>query len=429
MSNIVTIYFDGVATDVTQFVRTVSCKRGRNRELDRFSTGTAQITLNNEDRRFDPLYSDGPYFGKLKPRSRVTVVSNAISVFDGFIEDWNLDYSISGKSNASITCVDGLALLAQTALESTTFSQEVPKERIESVLARPEVSYAGSTDLDPGFNILQGDTVSDGTDTLNYLDLVAATDLGRLFVDGAGVLRYRDRTSGIVEGARVVFASESDPYVQQLSLLSNATLWFDAANPDPVRIDDDAKAQTILQSLSLWFDASDPDYIAPVIPFSDVEIELGSEFLFNRIQITRAGGSLVTAENTASVAEFGLRTYSTSGLLFLDDFETERFAVFLASLYGEPDVRISRHGFRLHGLSDVLTDYMLRLEIGDVVRTIWTPNDVGEALDRFSLIEGIEHQIGVDTHIMRVQLTPFSRAGFILDDPNRGLLDTSELTF
>jgi hypothetical protein len=35
----------------------------------------------------------------------------------------------------------------------------------------------------------------------------------------------------------------------------------------------------------------------------------------------------------------------------------------------------------------------------------------------------------VDTHALKVQLTPFSSAGFILDDPNRGLLDTSELTY
>jgi len=61
MTAIVTVYFNGAPVDVTAFVRSVSIRRGRSRELDRFSTGTATVVFNNEDRRFDPLYSAGPY--------------------------------------------------------------------------------------------------------------------------------------------------------------------------------------------------------------------------------------------------------------------------------------------------------------------------------------------------------------------------------
>lgn len=425
----VTVYFNGSPVDVTDYVRSVSIRRGRSRELDRFATGTASVVFNNEDRRFDPLYSAGPYFGQIRPRLRVSVVRDEISLFDGLIEDWNLDYDLSGKSNASISCVDGLALLAQTALDEFTNAQQTPSERITSVISRPEVAYPGATDFDPGFNVLQADTVSANTGTLSYLDKVVATDLGRLFVDGSGVLRYRDRTSGITSSPRVVFASESDPYVQQLSTLSGATLWFDAASPRPLRVDDDAKAQLILQDAVLWFDASDPDYIAPVVPFSEVAVELGSEFLFNRIQITRAGGVVQVAVDDASVTTYGVRTYSADGLLFLGDAETLEFADFLASLYSQPDVRVAGHTVLLHGLDTTTRRYMQRLEIGDVVRTVWAPNNVGQAFDSLSLVEGIEHVIGLDTHTLRVQLTPFSAEGFILDDLNRGLLDTSELTY
>jgi hypothetical protein len=430
MSNAtVVVYFGGVATNVTAYVTSVNVRRGRSRELDRFSTGTATVVFNNEDRRFDPLYSAGPYFGKILPRLRVQITSDEVPIFDGVIEDWNLGYTLSGKSDASIACVDGLALLAQTSLQEFTNSQQTPAERITAVLNRPEVSYPGAVDLDPGFNVLQDDTVSANTDTLGYLDKVVATDLGRLFVDGSGVLRYRDRTAGITSSPRVVFAAENDPYVQQLSVLSGSTLWFDAASPLPLRLDADAKAQVLLQDAVLWFDASDPDYVAPVIPFSDVAIELGSEFLFNRIQITRAGGVVQVAVDDASVTQYGVRTFASDGLLFLGDSETAEFADFLASLYSEPDVRVSGHQVLLHGLPVVQQRYMKRLEIGDVVRTVWTPNNVGQAFDSLSLVEGIEHRIGIDRHEMMVQLTPFSTAGFILNDLNRGLLDTSELTY
>lgn len=381
MTDVVSIYFESTPTNVTPYVTSVSCKRGRNRELDRFTTGTAQIVFNNEDRRFDPFNAAGPYFEKLNPRLRVTVTTNGISVFDGVIEDWNLDYEISGKSNASITCVDGLALLAQTVLEETEFDAGIPRDRILAVINKPEVSYSGAINLDSGITFLAEDLVPDDTDTLNYLEVVVATDLGRLFVDGAGVLRYRERTSGILEGAKVIFALEVE----------------------------------------------EPEL--PVIPFSEVEVELGSEFLFNRIQISSVDGGFAVAENTTSINKFGIRTYSQTGLLFPDEISTQAFADFLADLYGEPAIRITKHGVLLHGLSATNQNHMLNLEIGDVVQTIWTPNNVGTAVDTFSLIEGIEHQIGVDTHSMRVQLTPFSTAGFILDDAVKGLLDISELTY
>lgn len=406
MTNVVSIYFDSTPTNVTPYVTSVSCKRGRNRELDRFTTGTAQIIFNNEDRRFDPLNIDGPYFGKLNPRLRVTVSTNGISVFDGVIEDWNLDYDISGKSDASITCVDGLALLAQTVLEETEFGEEVPSSRILTILNKPEVSYTGPVDFDSGIVILAEDLVPDGTDTLNYLELIVETDLGRLFVDSAGVLRYRDRTSGLIEGATLIFGLASSEYIQAVGLLSTAEFWIDSAPPLPIRVD-----------------------LLPIIPFSEVEVELGSEFLFNRIQISSVDGDFAVAENAASIAKFGIRTYSRTGLLFPSETATQDFADYLADLYGEPDVRITKHGVLLHALSVTDQNHMLNLEIGDVVRTIWTPNNVGEPVDKFSLVEGIEHQIGVDTHLMRIQLTPFSIAGFILDDPVRGLLDISELTY
>lgn len=406
MTAVVTLYFNGLPVNVTNFVRSVTIRRGRSRELDRFSTGTASVVFNNEDRRFDPLYSAGPYFGQIRPRLRVSVVRDEISLFDGLIEDWNLDYDVSGKSDASISCVDGLALLAQTALDEFTNAQQTPAERITSVITRPEVAYTGATNLDPGFNVLQADLVAANTDTLTYLDKVVATDLGRLFVDGAGVLRYRDRTSGITSSPQVVFASVSDPYVQQLSTLSGSTLWFDAAAPLPLIIGTDV-----------------------LVPFSDVAVELGSEFLFNRIQITRAGGVVQIAVDDASVSTYGVRTYSADGLLFLGDSETLEFADFLASLYAEPDVRIAGHTVLLHALDTATREEMQLLEIGDVVRTVWAPNNVGQPIDTLSLVEGIEHAIGVDTHTLKIQLTPFSSEGFILDDLNRGLLDTSELTY
>jgi hypothetical protein len=45
-----------VLTDVTDDVRSVSIKRGRSRELDRFTAGQAQVVVDNRNRDYDPSY-------------------------------------------------------------------------------------------------------------------------------------------------------------------------------------------------------------------------------------------------------------------------------------------------------------------------------------------------------------------------------------
>ena len=277
---------------------------------------------------------------------------------------------------------------------------------------------------------MQADTVAVGTNTLQYLQNVAATDAGRLFVDGAGVLRYRDRTNGVTNGVEVVFGYKEDPLVLQLSTLSGATLWLDASSPRPLRIDSAALGQVILQDATLWLDAANPSWIAPVIEFGSVELEYGSEFLYNRVVITRAGGAAMTATAAASIASYGLRAHSESGLLFVNDLAAQAFADFLVTQYAQPFVRVASHTVPLVGLTDVECRYIKRLEIGDLVRTAWTPLGSGIGVDITSIVEGVEHQIVTGVHTVNLQLTPLtSSGGFVLDDTSNGVLDTSRITY
>jgi hypothetical protein len=430
MTTTVTIYFGGTATDVTSYLRSASIRRGRSRELDTFTAGGATIVLNNYDRAFDPTNRTSPYHGQLKPRVRVNVTDDEVSLFDGYVEDWTLSYDVSGRAEAVVTCVDGLALISQTALAGFVNAEQTPGLRIETVLAADGVDFPGDSDIDGGYAVLQADEVSDGTNTLQYLQTVAATDLGRLFVDGTGTLRYRERTDGLTASPLVVFGSDTDPLVEGLALLSEATLWLDASDVQPLRTDAAALGQVILQDATLWLDASDPDYIPPVINFNEVGLELGSEFLYNRAVITRNNGTAVTASDAASIDDYGIRAYSASGLLFTADAASQAFADYLVTLYGQPTVRVASHRLVLDGLSEVHQRYVKRLEIGDLVRTVWTPLDTGTGLDISSFVEGVEHSITPERHDLTLQLTPlvFS-GGFILDDTDEGILDTGELTY
>jgi len=109
--------------DITNRVQSVSTSRGKNRELDRYSAGNASVVLNNEDRAFDPLNTASIFYGNIIPRRQIRIRSGGFDQFNGIVEDWNLDYNIVGKSNATIVAADGFALLAQQTLTPGTYTK------------------------------------------------------------------------------------------------------------------------------------------------------------------------------------------------------------------------------------------------------------------------------------------------------------------
>ena len=107
--------------DVSQWVRRtpgVSIRRGRQRELDNFDAGSCQITLSNRDRRFDPSYSAGPYFGNLLPRKQIRVTAYwgiaGYTMFQGWVTGWPQSLAAPGGKDATVTveAMDAIGWLA-----------------------------------------------------------------------------------------------------------------------------------------------------------------------------------------------------------------------------------------------------------------------------------------------------------------------------
>ena len=100
--------------DVSDKVKSVSIQRGKSRELDRFNTGQASVVFDNRQRTFDPFYTDSPYVNQIVPKKKVRIKSADEDVFIGTIDDWNLNYDVSGQSEASINCADGFVFLSSS---------------------------------------------------------------------------------------------------------------------------------------------------------------------------------------------------------------------------------------------------------------------------------------------------------------------------
>lgn len=109
-------------TNVTSYVRSINISRGRNDDWTNFDSGSATLVLDNRDRRFDPTYSAGPYYGNLQPRRQVwidatTNGSTYYEIFRGFIDGWPVNITQAGyDSTVTISCYDVLGLISQEKL-------------------------------------------------------------------------------------------------------------------------------------------------------------------------------------------------------------------------------------------------------------------------------------------------------------------------
>jgi hypothetical protein len=363
--------------DVSEFVRSVSVGRGKSRQLDRFTAGGATVELNNNNRAFDPENTSSPFFGQIIPKRTIKVETGGSAVFYGVVDDWNLNYDISGLSVASADCVDGFTLLSQRALSAHTATVELSGARVNAVLDRSEVNWPASLrDIDNGATTLQADVVEDGTNVYEYLQLVSDSEPGAFFMGADGFINYRDRTVAPVGSGVVVFSDDGSG-----------------------------------------------------LPFSNVQIVYGSELLFNYIQIERDNGGTAIVSDSDSINSYGQQALIKSNLLMNTDSDALELANYLLGQYSEPEYRFETLTVQLEALSSIQQDSVLGLEIGDVAEIKFTPNNVGSQIDKYASIIRIDHDIRSDSHSITFGFETLEYASLVLDDLEFGILDTNRLGF
>ena len=362
--------------DVTDQVASVSLSRGKNRELERYSSGQATIVLHNENRWFDPLNTSSPYAGNIIPRRAVRVTTAGVTQFTGLVEDWNLDYDVSGKSNAVMQCADAFTLLAQQSLTAGTATPETTGARVEAVLSMPSVAWPlTQRNIDTGSANLGADVFDPADTALSYLQLVEASEQGQLFMAKNGDVRF-------VNGA--------------VSPTSSA-------------------------SVARFSDANDG------VPYVSATVSYGTELLFNSVTVT-APGEQEQWDNLDSQDKYGITKTDVETLLG-NQASVLALAQFWVAKYGEPEYRFQDLEVSLDGLTaSQLTD-VLAVELGDIVEIRFTPNGIGDPIERFGQVTKIDHSIGVDRHNITFGFGSLQFSYLILDDPEFGILDQYVLAF
>ena len=373
-----TLYVLGgdVLVDVTNTVRQVSVKRGRNRQLEKFTAGNANIVLDNRDRIYDPLNTASPYFGSIVPQKQVVITNKDRVIYTGQVADWNFDYSISGDSTAQVSCVDALALLVEPLLTAGTEIEQKTGARVNAVLDDVGWPLAQRTISAGQANLGADVVVADTTKSLDYLNKISVSEPGALFVGANGNLVFRDRADSQNASGAITFGTGG-------------------------------------------------------IPFSDIGVVFGIEEMANQVSVTFYGGTAIAetaiAINETSIGKYGLLDSNYDTLLF-SAAEAQALADFQVGLFAEPVYRVDTITVLLNGLSLVNQQTVLGLELGAVVKVQWTPNNVGSQISQLVTIDSIDFSGTPSSRRISFTMSE-TTAAFILDDSVFGVLDNNLLGF
>ena len=363
--------------DVTDRVRSISISRGKNRETDNFDPGLLNVVFDNNDRAFDPTYENSPFYGQVIPKRQIRVVTGTETAFRGVIDDWNLDYSSIQDSTASAAASDAFTFFRGQTLTGGTQIVETTGERINAILDDPSVAWpAENRDIDTGAQILGADVIEDNSNVLSYLQLVEQSEPGRFFIGKNGDVTFRDRTV--------------------------------AATSDGVTLADDGSG----------------------IAWNTARVVYGSEQLYNEIVIVNGitGGTAVATDADSQI-EYGILNLTRTNLLMETDEAALDLAIFYASKYSQPEYRFESVDVLLNEITPEQADSILALDIGSVVKVLFTPSGIPPAVERFAEVIGVDHAIDTNSHMVTLSFSTLDFASIVLDDAEFGKLNTYSLAF
>jgi hypothetical protein len=448
--------------EITEWVRNFSTVQGRRRELERFSTGTAQITLDNRDRRFDPTNTSSPYYnatvGVTGIVPAIPVVIRATwsgieyPVFRGFIDSWKFDYSSAGigDATATITCSDAFKAFSNI---------------IGGLPSGTTISSSGTGVLDVAVS-----TPSDGSSSPSSIDVVDTTTTGNVNVTLSVPTTPIIGSSGDLAGTRINLILDAISWPQNLRSIDAGQTRLDVQNATQTVLqllneaaETDVGAIYVERDGTVVFDdrvsivsedrcitsQATFDTTTKLNQFSDVDIAYDDDLIYNIVRVNRkvtsvsSGDSLtgttVTVANAESQSLYGARTLDLE-LPIPSTYDSDTsygqstaisMALFLSSQYANPELRPDSVTFKPRRDPVALWPQVLGRRLRDRITVKFAVPGGGSPVDRDCFVAQIQHSGSPADWTTRFGLSSatFFTGFFILDNTDFGVLDTNKLSF
>lgn len=363
---------DNVFVDISDELRSVSIRRGKSRELNRFEAGQLVLSFNNNNRFFDPNFALSPYFGQIVPRREIRVTIGGQLQFVGIVEDWSLQYDPSGVSVASCVAIDAFANLSGQFIEDFTADVELSGTRINNAL--DNIGWpAEQRDIDAGQQTLEAQLIIGPAPVVDYFSTIEQSEPGAIFIAKDGKVKFVDRGSGYVS-TEVVFSD----------------------------------------------DGSD-------VPYETISVVFGSELLYNKIVLSNELDTF-TAEDADSQESYDIRELLQT--TFIDSLtDLENTANFLLGKYKEPEFRFENLRVGIDDLPTLTQQAILGLELGDIVQIKFTPSGIPPQVVQGARIISIEHQADPSNYSVVFGFESLGGAPFIIGSANFGIIGVGVIGF
>jgi hypothetical protein len=347
-----------VWTDISQYVRRWSLKRGASRGDDptlRFDAGTLSVDLNDGDRRFDPENLAGPYVSagvtQLTPmiRIRARAVWNGVTypLFYGYSDDWVPNYDGNSWTVTTLTATDANKLFAATNRDPVTpvGAGDNSGARVIRILT----AYGWPS---TNWSISGGDTTLQATDLggnmLSELQLVQDSEQGQFFVNASGKPTFRQRRH---------------------------ILTYARSNTSQATFGDGGFAATA------------------EIPYAEAVQSTPGDTLINSVRATAVGGVEQVVVDAVSEQRYLEQSHQRGDLIMQTDAGALQWANWIKYQYSTPARRFARLEFNTPR-PDVEAAHwpaLLDREFSDRITVKRRPPGGGAVIQRDCFVRGIEH--------------------------------------
>lgn len=368
--------------DITDFTTQIIYRRGRRKPDDQPSAGTLTFVMRDETGILGPYDTSSPYYDPannepgLAPMRAMRLKRDTEYLFVGTVISYQYDFAKAGPNTVIVQCVDDLYKIAQTNLQELNVTAETSGQRINTILALPEVDYTGTTNIDPGTVNLGHDaayTIPAGTNTLGYLQQINQAEQGRLFIDRAGSLVFQPRIGTTLSAPVVNFTDDGTGY----------------------------------------------DY-------DNLNVEFDAENVVNYAYIRALDGDEAVDEDLASQAKYFIQAKQITNSLLHDQTEIDDLATYL--LEPEPAPRFTDVGVYFRQLTNPQRDAITTIDIGDTISIEKDIPGLGSQIAQELAVEGIEARITFDQgHYVTFYTSPTTIVYELILDSTYGILDAQNV--
>ena len=165
------------------------------------------------------------------------------------------------------------------------------------------------------------------------------------------------------------------------------------------------------------------------IAYSDITLTFDDRYIFNDITFSQPDGTSYNNYDSTSQGKYFKQTFVVDNFIADSGYFLVNAGLYKLAQYKDPQMRIDELTVNTRR-STAYQSPCTTLDIGDRITVKRTPQNVGSAISKSLIIEGIKHRITRDEWTVTFNTSPtLQNAPFVLDSATLGVLGTNILGY